>query len=110
MASGTPSRQVRISLGDLNFHPPPPSPPLMLTLNYLGKNYKTASAEGRRRRTGGTLRRKNIGERQRTAGGVKIMRRNIYPGRARVGQKLEEKKIHSAENCRALPKLPYSIS
>ena len=49
-------------------------------------------------------RRKNI------SGGVKIMRRRkIYPGRARVDQKFE-KKSQSAQNCRTVPKIPYSTS
>ena len=37
MASGTPSVQVRIPVGDPIFRPPPP-PPLLLTLYYLGEN------------------------------------------------------------------------
>ena len=40
----------------------------------------------------------------REAGGEKIIRR-----RALVGQKCE-KKSHSPENCRTVPKTPYSIS
>ena len=44
-----PSAQVRIPLTG----PPLFPPSLLLTLYYLGENYKGASAEGSRRRTGG---------------------------------------------------------
>ena len=94
MASGTPSAQVSIPLtGAL------PLPPLF-------SRYTTW--------------RELISERQRTAGGGKIIRRpkiirrrNNYPGRAQVGQKIDffsPKKTHNSENCRTVPKIPYSIS
>ena len=86
MPSGTPSGLVRIPLTG----PLLPPPPHLLTLYYLGEKL-----------SGGKL---IINERQRTAGGGIIIRR-----RARVGQK-SDKKSHSAENCRTVPKTPYSIS
>ena len=78
MASGTPSAQVRVPVGDLIFF----DPPLLLTLYYLGKIYKGC---------------------QRTADvGVKLIRwRNKNPGQARVGKKFE-KKIKKSSHCRKL--------
>ena len=61
MASGTPSTQVRIPVEDLVFSPPPPAPPLMLTLYYftITKSYPVA---------------------QKFSGGVKFMQRQkSYP-------------------------------
>ena len=82
MASSTPSAQVRVPVGDLIFF----DPPLLLTLYYLGEKVSD----------GGKI-----------SGGVKIMlRRNNYPGWAQVGQKLEKK----SENCRTVPRIPYSMS
>ena len=49
-------------------------PPLMLTLYYLRKNYKGASAEGSRRSTGGKRRRKNY-----KGASVDGRRRKNYP-------------------------------
>ena len=82
----TPSAQVRIPVGDLFFF----DPPLLLTLYYYwgknfpvaeqlsgGKNYKGASADGRRR--------------------------NNYPRRAQVS-KISKKKSQGAQNCRTVPK------
>ena len=46
---------------------------------------------------------------EKLSAGVKInRRRHNYPGRAQMGKKFE--KNHSVENCRAVPKIPYSIS
>ena len=92
MASGTPSVQVRIPVGDLI------SPPHSTSAHTI-----------------------LLGE--KLSGGVKIMlRRNNYPGRARVGQKIEKKILqcrklsHTAENtlfhilihCETIP-YPYSL-
>ena len=57
-------------------------PPLMLTLHYLGEKLSCVN---------------------------NVRRRNNYPGRARVGQKVE-KKPHGAQHCHKVPKIPYSIS
>ena len=96
MASATPSPQVRVPVGDLVL---PPPPPLMLT------HYTTGGKiirEGQRTAGGGKIIR-----RRENFGGVKVMRRrNNYPKWEQVGQKLEKK----SENCRTLPKIPYSIS
>ena len=95
MASGTSSARVRIPEGDLIFF----DPPLLLTL-YILLGGKIITERQRKGAVG-----------VREAGGVKIMRRrNNYPVRARLDQKFEKKTSHSAENCRTLPKIPYSIS
>ena len=81
----TPSAHVRIPLTGPHLPPPPTSAHTIL----LGGIF--------------IPRRKNISL------GVKNMRRrNIYPGRSWVDQKFE-KKPQSAQNCRTLPKIPYSI-
>ena len=84
MASGTPSPQVRIPPTGLLL----PPPPLCSHYTTWGNIYPAA---------------------EKLTGGVKIMlRRNIYPGRARVGPKFEKKfkNSHSAEKCRTVPKVP----
>ena len=87
----TPSLQVRIHVGDLVFHPPPPLPNYSHTIllglkDYLGH---TTWVSGRQ-----------VAE--KISSSVKIMRqRNKYPGRARVDQKFGKKirkMSHSAEN------------
>ena len=90
MASGTPSAQVRVPVGDLVFPPPPTSAHTIL----LGENYPTAEKLSR----GGV---KIIRERQRTAGGGIII-----PGGRGWSKNLKE----SAQNRRTVPKIPYSIS
>ena len=78
----TPSAQVRIPLTG----PHLPSP-LLLTLYYLGENYKGASADGRRRK--------------KLSIGGKIMRRlNNYSGWPRVEEKLEKKNPKTVAQCR----------
>ena len=84
MASGTPSSQVRIPVGDLPHLPPPAH--LCSHYTTWGKNYPAA---------------------EKLSAGVKInRRRHAYPGRAKVVQKCEKK----TKNCRTVPKIPYSIS
>ena len=73
MASGSPSAQVRIPIGDLFFF----TYPLMLTLYYWGKNYPVAK--------------------KLCGGRIVIRRRNNYPGRVRLDQKFDKRKSHSAE-------------
>ena len=85
MASGTPSAQVRIPVGDLIY-----PPHFCSHYTTLGKNYPAA---------------------EETSVGVKInRRRHTYPGRPQVGKKFKKfssKISHTAENCRTVPKIPY---
>ena len=84
MASGTPSAQVRIPVGDLVFPPPPTyARTILLREKICGGGVKTYPAA------------KKI-----------IWGRNNYPG----GRKWEKKSKKKSENCRTKPKIPYSIS
>ena len=53
-------------------------------------------------------RRKNLsgGLKNLSGGGINIRERQRTAGRAQVGQKFEKK----SENCRTVPRIPYSIS
>ena len=87
----TPSAQVRVPVGDLVFPPPPPNSAHTIL---LGENYPAAEKLSR--------------------GGVKtIRRRNIYPGRAQVGQNFEKKLTvpKTVAQCRKYPILYlYTLS
>ena len=105
MASGTPSAQVRIPLTG------PLLPPPQFCSHYTtwGKNIRERQRKGPEAvgsanvRQGGRRRKKLYG------GETIIRRRNNYPG-GRGWTKTSEKNSHSAENCRTVPKRPYSIS
>ena len=90
MASGTPSAQVRVPVGDLVFPPPPTSAHTIL-----------------------------LGGKLSDGGKIIPRRRNNYPGRSRVVQKFEKKcpkPSHSTENtlfhilihCETIP-YPYTL-
>ena len=79
MASGTPSAQVRIPIGDFIF---PPPPHLCSQYTTWGKNYPVA-------------------EKLSNYAAVELS------GAGAGGPKIQ--KNLSAENCRTLPKIPYSI-
>ena len=105
MASGTPSAQVRVPVGDFIFPPPP-----QICSHYTtwGKNYKGASAEGS---PGGRECERTAGKQkaQDLSAGVKNnRRRHDYPRRVQVGKKFEKKLTvtKTVAQCRKYP-IPY---
>ena len=92
MASGIPSAQIPIPVGDLVFSPLPTYAHTILLEEKLN---------------GGIV--KIIGDRQRTVGGVKVIwRRSKLSGRERVGQKFEKSPIvpEIVAQCQNYP-IPY---